>query len=120
MNSIHTLEKRDKDRDLDRILHLYDIVKRYEFLVEYLLSSEHIVDVEDFDMHEYLHNIECSIITDLYSKNKNILELSRRTKRSRSHISMILAKLGLHDYHRKYQTAKTSKQEYSKMEAEEV
>lgn len=44
MNFIHHLDKRDKDKDLDRIVRLYDIIKRYELLVEHLLDNQSIID----------------------------------------------------------------------------
>lgn len=95
MNGIH--RPKEKDQDLTRIFQLYDIVKKYESLVEHLLANEHyIVDFDKFDMRTYLDHVEQQVITQAYNQTGgNVLKMSQMTGRSRMTISRRLVEYGI-------------------------
>lgn len=51
-----------EDVDLDRILRLYEIIKRYELLVEFLLENSVIFDLGIPELDESVRYVERSII----------------------------------------------------------
>jgi adenine C2-methylase RlmN of 23S rRNA A2503 and tRNA A37 len=112
MNSIHPINKPNPDEDLGRILRLYEIIKRYEFLVEYLLAGEHITSsVDEFDIADYLHGIECNIIRSIYKRNDNVNETARVVGRSRKHVAQIISELNLYDKKGKIKEGQQKKEE---------
>lgn len=97
MNSIHHLEKRDKDLDLHRILRLYDIIKRYELLVEYLLSdNDFIIPEQTYDeiIDAYTRRILRSALKE---SNGNVNVISKRLQMSHTTLDRYIKRLGLTD-----------------------
>lgn len=75
------------DRDLERILSLYEIIKRYELLVEYLLDGPKItIDSENLDYNKIIEEAEKKLILialDISDGNKTeaarILKIPTKT-----------------------------------------
>lgn len=94
MNSIYPVkDKKDlsEDKDLDRILSLYEIIKKYEFLVEFLLNHDEgleplngrgLREVTDSVVHklekEYIHRV---LIENDFNRLKSakVLDVSYKT-----------------------------------------
>lgn len=51
-----------EDVDLDRILRLYEIIKRYELLVEFLLENSVIFDLDIPELEESVRRVERATI----------------------------------------------------------
>lgn len=96
MNRIHPIERKEKDKDLTRIFQLYEIIKRYELLVEFLLADNQPVDFTSFNMKEYLDSVERKVLMQAFEEAKgNMVQMERITNRSRHTIYKKLVEFGV-------------------------